>query len=175
MVKTSTVAVEFDGPLNQNFRFAPLQQTIRGRFDFHRIAEPNAGKLLGRWPAAIPSQVLEFDCGTGEGAIVEPLYEARYTPLREKIEGQGQQLPAERQPFKVDAATFVYWLSGLVETGDAKILQGELPKVSGSPRMRFHSTAQVDPLDRLTAQLERQNELQSTLIESLAKLLGRAK
>lgn len=165
-----TIKLEFDGARNQNFRFAPLGRTIRGCFDFHRIAEPNAGKLLAIWPNSIPSQRLEYDPESGQGAIVEPLHEDRFRGLREKIEATGQKLPDERQPFSLDAATFVYWSKGLVQSGDAKLIEGEFPEIKGTPQTRFHSTQQVDPLDKLTAAIERQNELQAKMIETIAKL-----
>ncbi|MBA3483919.1 MAG: hypothetical protein H0T51_19105 [Pirellulales bacterium] len=174
MAKTETViSVEFDGPINQNYRCPALQTTVRGRFDLHRVAEPQAGKLFGKWPEPIPSQVLEYDFSTEAGCIIEPLYEAKFAALREKIEGMGQKLPEQRQVFKIDAATLAYWLRGLVQTGDAKILAGTIPEVAGTPRTRFHSAQPVEPLDKLTAAIERQSELQVQLIEAITKLAGK--
>lgn len=175
MAKTDSIlAVEFDSPSNACYRFTPIRQVIRGRFDLHRVKEPQAGKLLSHWPEAIPSQILEFDFESGEGAIVEPLWEDRFRALREKIEAKGQKLPDARQVFKLDAATFAYWVRGLVETGDAKIVSGKLPgNVAGKPRLRFHSGEQTDPLDRLATAIEKQAEGQAEMLKVLAALVER--
>ena len=77
----STFAVEFDGGHNQNFTFPPLGK-IRGRFDLHRIPEPNAGKLNATWPTPIPGQIVEFDPTTGEGHVIEPLWEEKFAAIR---------------------------------------------------------------------------------------------
>lgn len=157
MAKTeSTVAIEFDTPHNANVRFAPLQRVVRGRFDISRDTEPNAGQLRTKWPEPIPGQRIEYSFETGEGFIVEPLHEARYAAIRERIENLGMSLPQERELFVCDQATFNHWMAGLIASGDAKLLSGAMPaSVDGKPRTRFHSTEQVDPLDRLTAAIER--------------------
>lgn len=174
MAKNETnVAIEFDSPINANFRIAPLGRTVRGRFDVHRVREPNAGKLYSNWPEPIPSQVVEYDFATGEGAVVEPLHEARYAAIREKIEATGNGVPEKRQPFRVDPATFSHWIGGLVETGDAKVVVGKMASVEGTPKTRFHSATPVDPLDKLTAAINRQSELQEKLIEAIAKLASK--
>lgn len=175
MAKTeSVIAIEFDSPNNASFRFTPLQQVIRGRFDLHRVKEPQAGKLLSQWAEPIPSQVLQFNLETGDGAIIEPLWEERFAALREKIEAKGQRLPPARQVFKLDSATFAYWIRGLVGTGDAKIVSGELPaNVPGTPRTRFHSSEQVDPIDRLAAAIERQSAGQERILELLTQAIAK--
>jgi hypothetical protein len=168
----TTCAVEFDGKQNQNYFFAPLG-TIRGRFDLHRVAEPNAGKLHARWPEPIPGQRVEYDFATGAGAIVEPLHEAQFAAIRERIEALGQKLPEARREFRLDAATLAFWIRGLIATGDAKLVAGAIPEVQGKPQTRFHSAEQVDPLDKLTAAIERQNALQEKLVEAIAELAKR--
>lgn len=155
MKTESTFVVEFDGENNQQFLFQPLGKRIRGRFDVHRV--PNGGKLLSRWGAEpIPSQRLEFNPATGDGAILEPLWDAQHSATRERIERQGRRLPPGREVFNLDPATCVYWLRPLIESGKAKVIQGDLPdRVDGVPQKRFHSTAEPEPLDRLTDVLEK--------------------
>jgi hypothetical protein len=173
MAKTDTaLAVEFDGKQNQNFYFGPLG-LIRGRFDLHRVAEPNAGKLHARWPEPIPGQRLEYDFATGAGAVVEPLYEEKFAAIRERIEALGQKLPEQRRAFALDAATLAHWLKGLIATGDAKLVAGVIPEVQGKPQTRFHSSEQLDPLDKLTAAIEKQNELQAQLVAAIGELAKR--
>ncbi|MBL9163128.1 MAG: hypothetical protein JNL18_10370 [Planctomycetaceae bacterium] len=174
MAKTeSAVAVEFDTPTNSNVNFAPLQRTVRGRFDLRR--DPNAGQLLNRWPEPIPGQLVQYDFASGEGFIVEPLHEERYAAIRERIEALGMKLTKEREAFVLDAATFAYWMAGLIESGDAKLLAGTMPtSVEGKPRTRFHSSEEADPIDKLSAAIERQtqqqNKLLAVLIEAVNKL-----
>ena len=171
--KSNTLAVEIDGPQNQNLYFRPLMRAVRGRFDLHRVREPNAGRLHSVWPEPIPGQRLELDLVSGEGAIVEPLHEERYSAIREKIESSGQKIAPEREVFEQrDLVTWVYWMQGLVTSGKAKLVKGEFPKLSGKPRTRFHSTEHPDPIDKLTAAIERQNELNSKQIEIMAKLVN---
>lgn len=170
----STVAIEFDTPRNANIRFAPLQRSIRGRFDISRDTEPNAGQLRTKWPEPIPGQRVEYDFENGEGYIVEPLHEQRYAALRERIEALGMKLPKEREAFVLDQATFNHWMAGLIATGDAKLLAGTMPaKVEGKPRTRFHSAEQIDPIDKLAAAMERQAAGQEKMMELLTQALAR--
>ena len=170
----SAVAVEFDTPRNSNVRFAPLQRTIRGRFDISRDSEPNAGQLRTKWPEPIPGQRVEYDFASGEGFIVEPLHEERFAAIRERIESLGMRLPKEKEAFILDQATFNHWMAGLIATGDAKLLNGSMPaSVDGKPRTRFHSNEQSDPIDRLAAAIERQGEQQNKALTMLAEALAR--
>ena len=175
MAKTeSAVAVEFDTPRNSNVRFAPLRRTLRGRFDISRDTEPNAGQLRSKWPEPIPGQRVEYDFASGEGFIVEPLHEARFAAIRERIEALGMKLPKEREAFILDQATFNHWMAGLIATGDAKLLSGTMPaKVEGKPRTHFHFAEQADPIDRLAAAIERQGEQQNKALTMLAEALAR--
>jgi hypothetical protein len=169
----TTIAVEFDARQNSNLYFAPLQRTIRGRFDANRIAE-NSGQSRSRWPEPIPGKRIEYDFASGEGFIVEPLHEERYAAIRERIEALGMSLPKEREAFVCDAATFDYWMAELLATGDAKLLSGTMPaSVPGKPRTRFHSAEQRDPIDKLTAAIESQVAGQEKLIELLTQAIAR--
>lgn len=167
------IAVEIDGPKNQAVLFAPIQKRIRGRFDLHRVKEPNAGKLYGQWGQPIPGQVIQYDPETGKGVIVEPLHEEQFSAIRERIEGMGMKLPPKEQPFECDADTAVYHLKGLVDGGSATLLDGTIPDAVGTPRTRFHSAEQVSPVDRLAAALERQADLQEKTLEALLKLAAK--
>ena len=176
MAKTdSAVAIEFDTPLNSNLYFTPIQRDIRGRFDINRVNEPNAGQLRSRYPMPIPGEVVEYDFSTGEGFITEPLHEERYAAIREQIEKQGMSLRKERRiAFAVDPASFAHWMGGLVQSGDAKLLSGSWPSsVPGKPKLRFHSAEQADPMDKLTAAIERQAEGQAKMLELLTAALER--
>lgn len=175
MVKASNVVeIEIDGPHNQALYFRPLQRRIRGRFDLHRVKEPNAGKLLQAWPEPIPGQHLALNVDTGEGAIIEPLHSPEFAAIREKIERRGQKLGPERETLSgVHVPTWLFYLKGLVETGVAKLVSGKLPeKIDGTPQTRFHSSEQPDPIDKLTAAIERQCELTAKLLATLAAERG---
>ena len=57
----------------------------------------------------------------------------------------------------------------LVESGKAKLIDGTFPKIDEAKvRTRFHSTEHADPIDKLTAALEKQTELLTQLISSKA-------
>ena len=164
---SGVIEVEIDAPNNANLYFGPTQSRVRGRFDVRRIAEPEAAKLINRWPDPIPGQRIALDPATGEGEIVEPLYSPEHAALREKIAARGCKLEAERQVFTADAATWLYWIAGAIEAGLAKLVRGSLPaELPGKPQTRFHSVAHVDPIDRLAAAMEKQNEMLAELIKA---------
>jgi hypothetical protein len=171
MAKGNTIIVEIDGNLNQSCYWRPLQKRIRGRFDLHRVKEPNAGKLHSIWPEPIPGQQLSLDLVTAEGAILEPLYEAKFAAIREKIEQQGQKLPAEREIFQgVDVATWVFFLRELVDSGKARLIEGEFPKIDESKvQRRFHSSERPGTEDKLLSAIEQQNALLTQLLSRLTK------
>lgn len=167
--KCTTVEVEFDGKQNQSVMFRPLQRKIRGRFDAHRV--PNGGALMNKWPEPIPGQILVADTQTGKVSIREPLHDESNAGLRERLEAStGNRIgPAVQECGTVDTPTLTYWLRGLIEDGLAKVVSGELPdKVDGSPRVRFHSTEPVDPIDKLTAAIERQTATFEKLLSKLS-------
>ena len=54
MVKA--IEVSIDDPHNHSLHFRPLQRTVRGGFDFNRLAEPMAKVEASKWPGPIPGQ-----------------------------------------------------------------------------------------------------------------------
>lgn len=172
MVKNATtIEVEIDGPHNECLMFRPLQRSIRGRFDLNRVGEPMARMKSVEWPQPIPSQRLGIDAD-GSAYILEPLHDDEHAAIRERIERQGMKLPPECETFDdVDLPTWLFWIKRAVDSGIAKVVAGQLPKViDGTPKMNFivnrptQSTA-----DRLAAAIERQNVLFEKLLERLPK------
>lgn len=169
----NVIEIEIDGKNNQTLYFRPLQRRIRGRFDLHRVKEPNAGRLFNSWPEPIPGQRLSLNMDTGEAAIVEPLQAPENAALKAKIEAQGQSIAPAREEMTVDVPTWAFWIKGAVEAGAARVVEGILPEViEGKPRKRFHSNEVADPIDRLTAAIELQAELQAETLKMLAKLVA---
>jgi hypothetical protein len=167
-MKNDLLIVEFDGQQNQQFYFQPLGRTVRGRFDSRRV--PNAGRLYNAWPTEIPSQRLELNVATGEAAIVEPLWDAQHSATRERIEAKRWSLAPGRETVQAHVPTWLYWLRSLVESGNAKLVNGSLPdKVDGKPQTRFHSTVQPDATERLTSAIENQTAAMEKLLAKLAK------
>lgn len=167
-MKASTVLIEFDTPTNSNVLFQPLQRVIRGRFDARRIR--SAGPLWDRWPEVIPGQRLQLNTTTGEAAIVEPLWNAEHSTIRNRIESRGMKLAPGSEELKADVPTWVYWIRQLVESGKAKLVSGELPtKVEGTPRTRFLSNETPEPIDRLTDAIREQTEVMTQLLQKLTK------
>lgn len=171
MVKNADVLeIEIDGPHNENLRFDPLQQNIRGRFDAQRLLrfDDGAGRLAREWPEAIPGQRLVLDFDNGNAYLAEPLHDAEYAALREKIEAKGFRIAAARQDFSaVNVPTWAFWIMRAVQSGIAKIIRGKLPeKIDGQPQTEFIVKRGQDPMDKLAAAIERQNELILQLLKA---------
>lgn len=168
----AAVELEIDGEHNECLGFRPLPgRSIRGRFDMNRISEPMARIKATEWPTPIPSQRIGID-DDGNGFIVEPLHDAEYAPLREKILKTGQTLePALTTIENIHAPSWLFWLRRAVESGIAHVVRGKLPdKIDGKPRMNFITNERgPSSSDKLTAAIERQSALMERLLERLAK------
>jgi hypothetical protein len=157
----NVIEVEPDTKNNSSFHFMPIARTVRGRFDFRRVTEPQALLLTVKYPEPIPGQRLGLDLDAGEGFIAEPLHEPAHKGTRATIEKDGFALPPAKETFpvqKADYPTWLYWLKRAVESGLCKLVRGELPaKIEGKPRKQFITTPHVDKrektIDRLTALL----------------------
>ncbi len=170
-MKSNTIEIEFDTPKNANVCFQPLTRTFRGRFDVRRMKD--GGRLFSTWPEPIPGQRLSVNFDSGECEIIEPLWEPAFAAIRERIERKGMTIAPGREPAKLDPATAHHWLKGLIETGDCKIVSGELPaKVEGKPQLRFHSVEQLDPVESsivaLTSAIQQQTDLLGKLLSKLS-------
>ena len=170
-MKATAVELEIDGAGNECLHFRPLERKLRGRLDLTRVKEPLAAVEAQKWPKPIPSQRLGIDA-MGIGYLLEPLHDADNTALREKITKQGMGLEPARMTFEgIDLPTWYFWLQRAVESGIAKVISGKLPeRIEGKPRMNF-VMAEPEPStsDRLTAAIERQNDLMARLLERIAK------
>lgn len=154
------VTIEFDHE-NRNSYFAPLDRVLRGRFDFARCNEPMARLEGAKWPA-VPGQRLTLIPTSKAATIHEPLRDEEFAALREQIERKGQTVPQHETLKDVDVCTFVHFMRQAVESGNARIVDGELPNVEGNPRLNFivderpDNTRQLaDVLAKLTAVLDR--------------------
>ncbi|MBS0208726.1 MAG: hypothetical protein JSS27_07210 [Planctomycetes bacterium] len=152
----------------QPLHFQPLGRKVRGHFDIREVArhDKDAAELFNKWPEPIPGQVLGIDLAKGEAYLAEPLRQPQHAPLRERLERLGKIGP-ERQTFAgASAATWLFWLRRIVESGAAKLTRGTFPQsLPGTPQTDFLTIKQPDPIDRLAAALERQNELMQKLLE----------
>jgi hypothetical protein len=164
--------VEIDGQRNECLSFRPLPgRKVRGRFDINRISEPMARLQTAQWPLPIPSQKLGIDAG-GTGYIAEPLHDADHAPIKEKIVKAGMKLAPEIEMFdNIDVPSWLFWIKRAVESGIAKVVKGQLPdKIEGTPRKNFITAApEAEPIDRMTAALEKQSALFERLLEKLSK------
>jgi hypothetical protein len=165
MVKVAdgVVAIEVDGPLNEALFFRPLGQRIRGRFDARRI-RGDVGSLAQKWPDAIPGQVLGIDTASGEAFVDDALNAPENAAIRARVEKVGSIEPKRTIP-NADTATWLHWIKEAVEAGLARVVQGVLPqKIDGAPELEFITRKKADPIDRLTAAIEKQNELMLKLL-----------
>jgi hypothetical protein len=172
MVKNATtIEIEVDGPYNENLMFRPLQRAIRGRFDLNRVAEPMARMRSAEWPQPIPSQRLGIEAD-GSAYVLEPLHDEEHAAIKERIERQGMKLPPKCETFDgVDLVTWLFWIKRAVNSGIARVVAGQLPKViDGVPKMNFIVDRPAQSAgDRLAAAIERQNVLFEKLLERLSK------
>ncbi|HEV7281329.1 MAG TPA: hypothetical protein VGN57_14095 [Pirellulaceae bacterium] len=167
----SFVEIEVSGPKNEALIFAPLQRRIRGRFDLGKVAEPSARMRITDYPEAIPGQRLRLDYASGEGAVVEPLHDAKHAALREKIGKRGVRFsPACEAIDSADVATWHFWLRRAVESGHARIVAGAFAEdVPGKPKVSFITKPVESSNDKLTAALDRVGDLLAAALDRLGK------
>src|SRR5262245_21937795 len=124
------IEIEVDTPNNNSLHFLPIGRDIRGRFDYARVAEPQAALERSAFPLGIPSQRLGIDTDEGVGYIVEMLYEPQHKAIRATLERKAFGLPPERETFRVgaDTATWLYWMKRAVESGVARLVRGKFPE-----------------------------------------------
>jgi hypothetical protein len=167
-----SIEVEIDGQHNESLSFRPLPgRRIRGRFDMNRVAEPMARLRTAEWPQPIPGQRLGIDMD-GNGYVSEPLHAPEHAPTREKIVKKGMKLAPETEVFEgVDVASWLFWIGKAVASGIAKVVKGELPaKVEGKHRLNFIMAERPQSSqDKLTAAIERQNDLMAQLLDKLSR------
>ncbi len=166
-----TIEVEIDGSHNESLSFRPLPgRRIRGRFDLNRVAEPLARLKTMEYPQPIPGQRLGIDA-EGRGYVSEPLHAPENAPIRERIQKQSMRLPPEIEMFEaIDVSSWLFWLQKAVEAGVARLIKGEFPsELPTEPRKNF-IMAPPKPTDtlRLTAAIERQNDLMAQLLKQMA-------
>lgn len=167
---STMLEIEIDGAHNESLYFRPLQRKVRGRFDMLRVSEPQAKVAASQWPMPIPSQRIGIT-SEGVGYVTEPLHDAEFSAVRDKIEAQGMKLEEARQEFdNAHQATWLFWAREAVRSGLAKVTQGKLPKtIDGTPRMDFVCDRQPTTEDRLVLALEKQNELFEKLFSQLTQ------
>ncbi len=175
MVQNSPhLEIEIDGPCNESLYFRPLSRSIRGSFDFLKVKEPMAAVASNQWPVVIPSQRIGID-PDGCGYIKEPLHDALYTETKEKIISDGTKLEPAYQEFDdCHLPTWQHWIKEAVRSGIARVTSGKLPKtIEGKPRLNFLHSREPGIEEKLTAALEKQNELLEKQTATFAKLIER--
>lgn len=148
------VEFEYDAPNNGDFAFRPASRKIRGRFDANRLVD--GGKVKQRFPNPIPGQRLGWD---GERAYIrEPLHDAEYKAIRQEIE-RNAALDADKTYLEVDLPTFNFWVREAMKAGKLKLVQGQLPKVTGEPKKHFRMQPEPSETAQLTAEFRRIGDL----------------
>ena len=166
------VEIEINGQHNECLSFRPLPgKTIRGRFDFARMAEPMAKLMTAEWPMPIPGQRLGIDAD-GVGYITEPLHDDEYAPIAERIAKAGMKLAPKVEIFEnIEVNSWAYWMSRAIDSGVAGLVKGQLPAIDASKARRNFITAEQPPeaIDKLTLALEKQSALFEKLLERLGE------
>ncbi|MGE0610250.1 MAG: hypothetical protein AB7O62_24375 [Pirellulales bacterium] len=158
------IEIEVNTPHNSNALFAPLERTIRGRFDVLRAAEHEKN-----WHSSgfntIPAQRIGIDLERGEGFILEPLHAVEHSVTAERIGKLGMKLAPARESFTLSESERKEWLwslKRLVDSGIGTVVKGEFPKEVSPPAPK---PGQLDPIDRLCSMIE---TLIGTLIPKVA-------
>lgn len=161
-----TVEIEIDGPRNENLHFAPLLTTVRGKVDLRRI--PNGFMLANQYPLTIPGQRIEFNLDKDECCIIDGIHDE---PEVKAVLEKRYTIPERRKELgKKDRTTFLFWMKRAVESGIAKLVKGEFPKLEGKPQTNFVSHTHQEPAnDKLAAALDKNTELLERLLAKFLK------
>lgn len=172
MVATANILeAEIDGPYNENLAFRAISlQKIRGRFDLNRAPEPEAKRVMNRWPVPIPGQRLQVNLDTGAAAIVDPLHEPEHAATKKTAEDSGFRIAPAREEFaKVHLPTWLFYIKRAVEAGIAQVLQGEIPDdLGGEPKTHTVNRPQKD---KATEGLEKMVEANTKTMNNLGRVL----
>lgn len=164
--------IEIDGPHNEALHFAPIQRSVRGRYDLLRVGEPMAKIAAQQWPI-VPSQRLGID-PDGNGYLFEPLHEPEHGAVRDKIAKLGMRLEERVQHFPdIHLPSWLFWIKQAVASGIARVTKGQLPEtIDGEPRKNF-ILAEPEPTntDKLTTALTEQTAAFNRLSDLLVKLV----
>lgn len=180
-MKSELLELEIDSPNDGPVFFGPLGRRLRGRFDAARVVkhDGSASRLLNEFPNPIPGQRLVVNVDTGECVVLEPLHDAEFAAIRQKIEKAKMTLEPERQEYKQHVPTLLHWCKRLVEDSCARVLRGKLPdKIDGEPKeLSPLGPRKPSQIQELTKAFERQSaalERQAAAFEGiLAELLKR--
>lgn len=153
---SNIVEIEIDGPNNEHWYFPEEGKRIRGRLDFVRMPEPDSKTKQNDWPAPIPGQRVRLDLETGEGAIVEPLYDPEHAETRRLIEDRSMRLPEQEELFPAaHVPTWLFHMRTAVDIGLAKLVRGKFPaKLGGKPHREFITQSTPDITERLAESLQ---------------------
>lgn len=148
---SSVIEVEIDVARNRNFYFVPLDRTLRGRFDWRRVADKHAPELRDRWgEEPLPGQTIFLDVEKNEGAILDPLHSRK--EIKKRIESRGESLPADVQSFtNINPKEWLHWIKAAVKAGKARLVRGKLPEDNDYRPPRFGEVKSTT--DRLTEAL----------------------
>lgn len=173
MVATDSVfEIEVDDKLNASLFFLPLQRKVRGKFDFMRVKEANARRLVDNYPEGVPGQRLRLNTSTGEASLIEPLRDDQEWQFTGRnIEREGAELPKSERFEAVDVATWAYWMIRAVESGNARIVAGTKPKITGTPKKNFFSNEQPSESESILAAIKAQTASFERLGDQIGKLV----
>lgn len=159
-----SIEIECTPPRGGLMWFAPLQRTLRGRIDVRELVEADAA-VLRAWPDPIPGQRVGLTA-EGVGFVRDPLHDPGHAALKARIEALGLKLPPAREDFPdTHAPTWLYWLKQALDSGLARVTQGQLPdRIEGRPRKRFVAPEVDDPQEARIRRLEEQNRALVTIL-----------
>lgn len=143
MAKSQIVQIEACAPRNRQVIFKPIGSAIRGRVDFSDCRNQTEQLMRRFYPQPVPGQRICIDFATGQKWIAEPLYLDEHESLRAEILQRGYKLPPKRVDYESESlVTWCYHAHRLIESGLARIVEGELPNwedFTETPRKRFIS------------------------------------
>ena len=152
-VSKQRYVIEVKHDRNNSLLFGPLSATLRGRWEFHRVARfpinENSGlTALMETAPVIPGMYIWVDLEKNQGGAYDPLRETEQgrrlmTKIQSHYKTVDNRVVEPADPIEVNGMDadllkdFLYWMVRAVEDGNAQVVGGapELPSLEDVKKM----------------------------------------
>lgn len=124
--------------LCRNFLWGPTQSPLRGRWDAHYLPRGDMSEAGVTTIPVIPGQVVTIDPRNRRCAVTDPLADAGNQSLATEVfsrinavlkESRCPVPPTVRENCDdAELATWTYWAMRLVQAGNGRVIEGEIPR-----------------------------------------------
>jgi hypothetical protein len=135
---TTVVVVEIADPLNRQVLFGPNQERLRGRWDPHNLMLGDTSSVGLMQMPVIPGVLVALDLREKRGSITDPLAAPENARLLAQTSNFHRELwkqaisprpsVVQEEMSDDDVATWLYWIMRVVIAGQARVVQGVVPK-----------------------------------------------